>query len=91
MPLESTCFLHLRGEDKVVKDIRRDGRVAEGAPLLREYGLTPIEGSNPSLSAIQSGIWRQSPREASNPLRIQRDAPLYAVFFLPIPELFPAN
>ncbi len=30
----------------------RDGRAAEGAPLLREYGLTPIEGSNPSLSAI---------------------------------------
>jgi hypothetical protein len=26
--------------------------VAEGAPLLREYGYkTPIEGSNPSLSA----------------------------------------
>ena len=31
---------------------RRDGRVVEGAPLLREYGpLNPIEGSNPSLSA----------------------------------------
>ena len=29
----------------------RGGRAAEGAPLLREYGLTPIEGSNPSLSA----------------------------------------
>ncbi len=29
----------------------RGGRVAEGAPLLREYGLIPIEGSNPSLSA----------------------------------------
>lgn len=27
--------------------------MAEGAPLLRVYGLTPIEGSNPSLSAIQ--------------------------------------
>ena len=26
--------------------------MAEGAPLLREYGLIPIEGSNPSLSAI---------------------------------------
>ena len=26
--------------------------MAEGAPLLRAYGLTPIEGSNPSLSAI---------------------------------------
>ncbi len=32
----------------------RGGRVAEGAPLLRAYGLTLIEGSNPSLSAIQS-------------------------------------
>ncbi len=30
---------------------RRDGREAEGAPLLREYGRNPIEGSNPSLSA----------------------------------------
>ena len=25
--------------------------MAEGAPLLREYGSKPIEGSNPSLSA----------------------------------------
>ena len=31
---------------------RRDGRAAEGAPLLREYGAYhSIEGSNPSLSA----------------------------------------
>src|SRR6056297_1184405 len=31
---------------------RRGGRVAEGAPLLREYRVcSPIEGSNPSLSA----------------------------------------
>ncbi len=30
---------------------RRGGRVAEGAPLLREYTLTRIEGSNPFLSA----------------------------------------
>jgi hypothetical protein len=30
----------------------RDGRVVEGAPLLREYGVkSSIEGSNPSLSA----------------------------------------
>ena len=30
----------------------RDGRVVEGAPLLREYRLKRlIEGSNPSLSA----------------------------------------
>ncbi len=26
--------------------------MAEGAPLLREYGRNPIEGSNPSLSAM---------------------------------------
>ena len=33
-------------------ELRRDGRAAEGAPLLREYGFKkPIEGSNPSLSA----------------------------------------
>jgi hypothetical protein len=31
---------------------RRDGRVVEGAPLLREYMVKScIEGSNPSLSA----------------------------------------
>ena len=36
--------------DKI--ELRRGGRVAEGAPLLREYGFKrPIEGSNPSLSA----------------------------------------
>ena len=35
--------------------VRRDGREAEGAPLLREYGVnSSIEGSNPSLSAIQN-------------------------------------
>ena len=32
---------------------RRDGREAEGAPLLREYTVKScIEGSNPSLTAI---------------------------------------
>ncbi len=30
----------------------RDGREAEGAPLLRVYRGNSIEGSNPSLSAI---------------------------------------
>ena len=30
---------------------RRGGRAAEGAPLLREYTLTGIVGSNPILSA----------------------------------------
>ena len=35
------------------KSFRRDGREAEGAPLLREYRANnSIEGSNPSLSAI---------------------------------------
>ena len=43
---------------KKVKRFWRDGRAAEGAPLLREYGFKkPIEGSNPSLSAR-----RPSPR-----------------------------
>lgn len=33
--------------------VRRRGRVAEGAPLLREYRVySSIEGSNPSVSAI---------------------------------------
>ena len=37
------------------KQVRRDAREAEGAPLLREYRVKSlIEGSNPSLSAIQS-------------------------------------
>ena len=54
----------------------RDGRVVEGAPLLREYGVkSSIEGSNPSLSAtskttsftggFRSGgrnIWDLNPR-----------------------------
>jgi hypothetical protein len=35
----------------MLRPSRRGGRVAEGAPLLREYGVTLIEGSNPSLSA----------------------------------------
>ena len=35
-----------------VKEFWRGGRVAEGAPLLRAYRVKPIEGSNPSLSAI---------------------------------------
>jgi hypothetical protein len=36
-----------------VEKYRRDGRVVEGAPLLREYRLKRlIEGSNPSLSAM---------------------------------------
>src|SRR5919106_708257 len=38
---------------EIVRATWRGGRVAEGAPLLREYGSkTPIEGSNPSLSAV---------------------------------------
>ena len=38
-------------------EFRRVGRVAEGAPLLREYGVnSSIEGSNPSLSAILNGV-----------------------------------
>src|SRR5690348_3225601 len=44
-------LLHLLDTEQ----IRRDAREAEGAPLLREYRVKSlIEGSNPSLSAIQS-------------------------------------
>ena len=45
--------------------------MAEGAPLLREYGLIPIEGSNPSLSAIQSGLCFASLQDRGNDTRIQ--------------------
>ena len=40
-------------ENSQTISLRRGGRVAEGAPLLREYGVCSlIEGSNPSFSAI---------------------------------------
>ncbi|MCG8070735.1 MAG: hypothetical protein N0C86_02000, partial [Candidatus Thiodiazotropha taylori] len=39
-----------------------DGRAAEGAPLLREYGVnSSIEGSNPSLSAIKKRVLNRAP------------------------------
>jgi hypothetical protein len=38
--------------------MRRDGRVAEGAPLLREYGVKPIVSSNLTLSAINYLQWK---------------------------------
>ena len=41
----------------VNRDLRRDAREAEGAPLLREYvGKTCIEGSNPSFSTTNSDL-----------------------------------
>src|SRR3546814_13980225 len=44
------------------RQVRRVARVAEGAPLLREYRVySSIEGSNPSLSASS----RQYPRSLS--------------------------
>ena len=40
-------------ESLIIRTHWRGGRVAEGAPLLREYLVcSRIEGSNPSLSAI---------------------------------------
>uniref|UniRef100_E6Q9D9 Uncharacterized protein n=1 Tax=mine drainage metagenome TaxID=410659 RepID=E6Q9D9_9ZZZZ len=43
--------------DRLESRYRRDGRAAEGAPLLREYGAKhSIEGSNPSLSATLTGL-----------------------------------
>src|SRR5690606_18793563 len=42
-----------RASSRRSRPIRRVARVAEGAPLLREYRVySSIEGSNPSLSAI---------------------------------------
>ena len=42
----------LTGSATARRKKRRDARVAEGAPLLREYRVKSlIEGSNPSLSA----------------------------------------
>ncbi len=47
-----TAGLELLTRIRETISLRRGGRVAEGAPLLREYGFKkPIEGSNPSLSA----------------------------------------
>ena len=46
--------LHTLGSFVNISATWRGGRVAEGAPLLREYGGNLIEGSNPSLSDIQN-------------------------------------
>jgi hypothetical protein len=40
--------------------------LAEGAPLLREYGVKPIEGSNPSLSASSPSPTRSRNRALAN-------------------------
>ena len=56
--------------------LRRDGRAAEGAPLLRAYGVkSSIEGANPSLSASIFRIARKLTRFGS--VRIIR-VPAYA-------------
>jgi antitoxin CptB len=49
----SIGILHFtQASDIIPSSKRRDGRAAEGAPLLREYRVkSSIEGSNPSLSA----------------------------------------
>lgn len=51
------CFLILEGNAILANLSRRGGREVEGAPLLREYGVKTIEGSNPSLSAMFSLIF----------------------------------
>ena len=54
-------------------ELRRDGRVAEGAPLLREYGFKkPIEGSNPSLSAsiMASSVPDWLPESSQTPVNL---------------------
>jgi hypothetical protein len=59
-------------------DLWRDGRVAEGAPLLRAYRGNFIEGSNPSLSAIykkpdfKSGFLYMAERDCLRSLRFER-------------------
>ena len=61
--------------------------MVEGARLESVCTLIRTEGSNPSLSATQSELWRQSPQEIVNNQGIQKDTPLDAAFFLPVPEL----
>jgi hypothetical protein len=51
-----SIVFYIAWHEKVMlkKKFWRGGRVAEGAPLLREYGVySLIEGSNPSFSAIK--------------------------------------
>jgi hypothetical protein len=51
--------------------------VAEGARLESVYTLTGIGGSNPSLSAMQSGVQRKS---AFSPSEIRERCPFFADF-----------
>ncbi len=39
------------GKEKTKKNVRKGGRVVEGAALEKRYPACGIEGSNPSLSA----------------------------------------
>ena len=55
LPIISVDFILVRDKLLRYRFRRRDGRAAEGAPLLREYGVySSIEGSNPSLSATST-------------------------------------
>ena len=63
--LTSQQLNQLPGVDAIISPdkFRKRDRVAEGAPLLREYGvLSPIEGSNPSVSAKYLVFMRVSSR-----------------------------
>ena len=52
MAVSADWNMHHRWFVRRFRQTRRDARVAEGAPLLREYRVySSIEGSNPSLSA----------------------------------------
>ena len=57
-PAEYQCFcFEWHGLVAIMPPLWRDGREAEGAPLLREYRVKSlIEGSNPSLSAIHRNM-----------------------------------
>ena len=62
---------------------RRDGRAAEGAPLLREYGVySLIEGSNPSLSATLRAALKRALQRIIAPARLRTLSQSASVMFL---------
>jgi hypothetical protein len=51
--LRATARQNFLSSQSELRKFRKDGRVAEGARLESVYRVKPIEGSNPSLSAIR--------------------------------------
>ena len=66
----------VRNKYSIIRFLWRDGRVAEGAPLLRAYRVKPIEGSNPSLSANKSCLCSYVLRSTENFFKFQKVAAL---------------